>query len=149
MAIDANLYPNSSGLVLNRFLGVFANTDTTDDSTGALQVWGGVAIKKNLYVGGNLVLQNTSLGNLTANTISVSNLAATTSTLTTLAVIGNISAANVSANNLLLSSTLNAQTILVSGNVQAANVVITGTSTSPLAAITRSEAFGLSILFGL
>jgi hypothetical protein len=60
MAFDANAYPNSSGLVLNRFLGVSANIDSISTTSGAVQVIGGIGMTGNLYSA------NVYTGNLTA-----------------------------------------------------------------------------------
>jgi hypothetical protein len=51
-------------------------TETTDSSTGALIVDGGISISKNLYVGGNIISQgvsygDTSFGNLIAESLSL------------------------------------------------------------------------------
>lgn len=163
MTIDANLYPNSSGLIINQFLGVYANSETIDDSTGALQVWGGAAIKGNLFVGGISNFQNANLGNLAANAVTtswyltanllVANNISNTGNITTANVFatGNILAVGnlVTSGNIIAAGNLRVANATIIGNIQAANVLITGTGTNPLSAITRSEAFGLSIAFGL
>lgn len=157
MTIDANLYTNSSGLVINQFLGVYANSETIDDSTGALQVWGGTAIKGNLFVGGLSTFQNASLGNLAANAVTTSwYLTANLLVANNISNTGNITTANVFATgnilavgNLITSGNIIARNATIIGNIQAANVLITGTGTSPISAISRAEAFSLSIAFGL
>lgn len=63
MTIDANAYPNTGGLIVNQFLGVFANTTSTSASTGAVQVWGGIGVAGNINSNGNLtVSSSTTIG---------------------------------------------------------------------------------------
>jgi hypothetical protein len=72
MAFDANTYPNSSGLILNRFLGVSANIDSNSTTSGAVQVIGGIGMTGNLYSAsvctGNIFL-NTAVISTAANSV--------------------------------------------------------------------------------
>jgi len=150
MAIDANTYPNSGGLILNQFLGVFANTESESDSTGALQVWGGAAIKKNLYVAGNLTIANAAAftGNISTNG--------------NLSILGNIFSANVTTGQITATKILVGNVIATTANVTrvtAANVtaangivasdlILTNINYEGRGAVTRSEMYATTIVFG-
>jgi hypothetical protein len=60
MTINANAYPNTGGMIVNQFLGVFANTTSTSSATGAVQIWGGIGIAGNINTGGNLTVANST-----------------------------------------------------------------------------------------
>lgn len=146
MAIDANTYPNSGGLILNQFLGVFANTEAESDSTGALQVWGGAAIKKNLYVAGNLQIATTAIfaGNISisGNLSTVGNIVSANLTTGNIAASGRITVANILAN------AANIANVVAVNGIVASDLILTNVNYDGRGAVTRSEMYATTIVFG-
>ena len=93
------------------------NTQSTDTSSGALIVTGGVAIVKNTNIGGNLVVE----GSLTAGSFFTQNI--NTTNLTAVNLVGtNISTGHIKAVTSTVTNILN--TNITSGTINATNSTI-------------------------
>ena len=120
------------------------STQSTDTSSGALIVTGGVAIVKNTNIGGNLVVE----GSLTAGSFNTQNL--NTTNLTAVNMVGtNISTGHIKADTSTITNILN--TNITSGTINATNSTIsngvftaTSTGTFNVNTITTSSLLATS-----
>ena len=136
MTIDATKFPNSGGLIINQYFGVYAHTDSVDTITGAIVTLGGMGVAGNINIGGNI---GTSGDINTSSNVTVgSNLVVSGNTI----LKGNLSLVGQSqftgnmslAGNLFLTSA--SGTAYINGNP----VVTAGTSgTTAISAITLAS----------
>jgi len=75
---------------LNKVTRITDTTDTTDENTGALRVAGGVAIAKDLFVGGGDIITDETTFNLLNTTATTLNIGGAATTLNLGAITGNL-----------------------------------------------------------
>ena len=75
---------------LNKVTRITDATDTTDETTGALRVAGGVAIAKDLFVGGGDIITDETTFNLLNTTATTLNIGGAATTLNLGAITGNL-----------------------------------------------------------
>jgi hypothetical protein len=110
-ATDESINIAEGALVVFGGISVQTNADATSiTSGGGMTLAGGLAVYKNLYIGGTSSLQNVISTNITANNIILSNALVTNITTTTLSAtsctISNVVATNITTSNCIITSEL-------------------------------------------
>lgn len=118
---------------------ILSTIESTSTASGALVVYGGVGIAKNLYVGGTINSTSISSGSIHTQTLTASSIFINTQLFTGLASITNLVSGNASIGTLQVSSGVNAPSATISNLVATtasiANVAITGAINVPTATI--------------